>query len=146
MKRSPLKRGKPIARKPMRRRPRSTKYSRRERNWDYMGWIRTLPCICTTEACSFELTGGVWRGGHPGGCSGPVEDHHAGEHGYGEKAPDDTCIPMCTRHHEQLTNRRLVFGGWDPRALKEWELAMIKNYQRRWDICWKPGAPTESNY
>jgi hypothetical protein len=45
----------------------------------YLAWIRTLPCA----AC------GRW----------PVEAHHAGKRGYGEKASDYTAIPLCAEHH-----------------------------------------------
>lgn len=45
----------------------------------YLDWIRMQPCaVC-----------GSWGS----------EAHHAGHHGYGEKASDWTAIPLCAAHH-----------------------------------------------
>ena len=51
-----------------------------ERNWRYLAWIRTLPCL----VC------GAKRG---------IEASHTGPHGLGQKSPDFSAIPLCTRHH-----------------------------------------------
>jgi hypothetical protein len=50
------------------------------RNWRYLAWIRTLPCV----VC------GARRG---------IEASHTGPHGLGQKSPDSSAIPLCTRHH-----------------------------------------------
>jgi hypothetical protein len=49
-----------------------------ERDWRYLAWIRTLPCVV---------------------CGGRAEAHHTGPHGRGVKASDYTAIPLCTEHH-----------------------------------------------
>jgi hypothetical protein len=46
----------------------------------YLAWIRTLPCL----VC---------------GASRGIEASHTGPHGLGQKSPDTSAIPLCTRHH-----------------------------------------------
>lgn len=141
LKRSPLRRGKPLKRTRMRRKPRSTSYSRRERDMARMGWIKTRSCavLVTNHALSLarsmfaELVPSavltLWTGREIDICSGVIEAHHAGEHGLGNKAADDTCIPLCVHHHRSLTDRLGIFAGWPPRSLKAWELAVVAHYQ-----------------
>ena len=50
------------------------------RNSRYLAWIRTLPCLIC----------GARRG---------IEASHTGPHGLGQKSPDSSAIPLCTRHH-----------------------------------------------
>jgi hypothetical protein len=111
----------------MRRRRGSTKYSRRERDFPRMGWIKTLPCVLADGVVA--VAGDLWIGPHPDTCRRAVEAHHAGEHGLGEKPDDDTCIPLCDHHHDSLTDRRGVFSGWQKYGLKIWELAVVAHYQ-----------------
>jgi hypothetical protein len=71
------------------------------------------------------------------GAMEPSRPHHAGEHGYGNKARDDTVIPLCKHHHEAITNRtnrKSVFHGWPRGAVKRWELAMVALYQERYRL------------
>jgi hypothetical protein len=38
-------------------------------------------------------------------CYGRIEAHHAGKNpGMGMKAPDDTTVPLCVRHHREITD------------------------------------------
>jgi hypothetical protein len=96
-----------------------------------MGWIKSLPCACSGTDVEPRCQP-TWLGGSPDVCSGPVEAHHAGAHGLGQKADDDSCIPLCVSHHRQLTDRREVFANWYPGTLKLWELAVIVRYQQFW--------------
>lgn len=131
VKRSPLKRSTPMKRAPMKRRPKSTSYSRRPRDFDRMGWIKTLRCACAVVWSDRRHTPS-WLGGAPGPCSGPVEAHHAGVHGLGQKPADDSCIPLCRHHHRILTDRRECFANWYPGTLKTWELAIVAICQELW--------------
>ena len=31
-----------------------------------------------------------------------VDSAHIGPHGFGQKAPDTNCVPLCRKHHEEL--------------------------------------------
>lgn len=107
---------------------RRTKYSRRPRDFDRMGWIRA-------QSCAVGLIQGaeLWSGRVPHGrCDGPVEAHHAGTRGTGQKAPDDTCIPLCQHHHRCITDRAGPFADWPRGAVKAWELAMVEIYRLRY--------------
>jgi hypothetical protein len=46
----------------------------------YLAWIRTLPCV----VC------GTTQG---------IEASHTGPHGLGQKSPDSSAIPLCSKHH-----------------------------------------------
>jgi hypothetical protein len=46
----------------------------------YLAWIRTLPCLIC-------------------GASRGIEASHTGPHGLGQKSPDTSAIPLCTKHH-----------------------------------------------
>ncbi len=91
--RTALKRGKPPARKTRmkRRRPRTVvDVARRD-------WCRAQPCIVSIGY---------------GQCAGPIDPHHAGKNpGVGMKAPEDTTVPCCRRHHEAITGQ---VGGYGP--------------------------------
>jgi hypothetical protein len=123
-----MARGAPMKRTRMRRRKGSTKYSRRERDFDRIGWVRTFPCVLAGGEVS--VGSDLWRGPSPDPCRMHTEAHHAGEHGRGHKAPDDTVIPLCKHHHDSLTDRRIVFSGWPKYDLKLWEIEVIRHYQR----------------
>lgn len=54
----------------------------RKPNKAYLAWIHTQPCICSSVNCQ------------PG-----IHAHHAGVRGLGQKAPDETAVPLCGFHH-----------------------------------------------
>ncbi len=80
MKRSRMRRGKG-----------DNAYARRPRDFGRMLFVKSLYCYVGTVYGSE-------------GCSRIIEAHHAGKRGLGQKAPDDTCIPLCVRHHRQATD------------------------------------------
>jgi hypothetical protein len=75
----------PLRHTPLKRKPRK---KREGDDPEYLAWIRTLPC---------ELGP---RLNYPW-CSGATEAHHAGDHGFTQKAPDRTAIPLCLWHHRE---------------------------------------------
>lgn len=109
MKRSPLRR-----KTPMRRRSVS-KYRMRVRDIDYMKWVKRQPCAA--------------RWFDPDGCYGVVEADHAGRRGYGQKADDRTCIPLCTNHHELRGSFHGVFKDWDQARMRAWLLEVTARTQ-----------------
>lgn len=122
-----------------------TKYARRPRDMARMAWIKSQPC-CMAQMEAWRLRRehpdgdrllGLWDGPLTfAGCRGAIEAHHAGRRAKGQKAPDDTCIPMCRAHHRGddigITRYRGPFAGWPRGAVKAWELAMVDVYQRRY--------------
>ena len=51
-----------------------------ERDWQYLRFVRTFPCVvCHTSR---------W-----------IEAAHVGPHGLGQKASDTQSIPLCPKHH-----------------------------------------------
>jgi hypothetical protein len=69
----------------------------------------------------------------PTPCRGPVEAHHAGPRGMGQKAPDDTAIPLCTRHHRDWHGATGLFAGWEAarrRAFAAVAIALTRSQHR----------------
>ena len=120
MKRSPMKRTGSTSKK--RKSPkRKTKYAMRERDFDYMGWVKTLRCLLS------GLDGA-------GPCSGVVEADHAGlNSSLSSKAPDDTCIPLCTGHHRDRHACTGFFRGLEKDWKREWRLEAIAKTQGEYD-------------
>jgi len=81
-----------------------------------MRWVKTLPCVLAGVASA-------------GVCDGPVEADHAGSRGVGQKAPDSTCIPLCSKHHRDRTDMRGAFGAFFAREMRSWCDAMITRTQ-----------------
>lgn len=119
MKRTQLKRGKPITRKkPMRKAPprRRTRPSP-ERDDVYMEKVRQLRCRVEVQMAADQ-------------CRGPIEAHHAGPNpGVALKASDRTCVPMCSWHHQQFTDHFGVFRGWTRTERRSWSDAQIAAVQ-----------------
>lgn len=92
---------------------RRSAYARRPRDWAYMAWIKTQPCMLA----------------YVGECDGPVEADHAGRRGLGQKADDRTCVPLCRGHHRW---RHDGIGWWLGRtqrpALDEWIAELQARY------------------
>ena len=68
----------------------------------YLEFIHSLPCAAAKDS-------GPWS------CGGRIEAHHAGDHGFSQKADDRTAIPLCQIHY--LTGphalHRLGKGFWE---------------------------------
>jgi hypothetical protein len=141
MKRSaPLRRTKALrGNKPLRRLQRlrarsiTNSYRRRTRDFNFMGFVKTRPCIVRElapflflstpeQASRFKATP----------CSGVVEADHAGARGIGQKADDRTCIPLCSSHHSQRTNHTGVFWLMTQHELRAWRARAIELTQAAW--------------
>lgn len=144
MKRTQLARRTPLRRKTwLRRKSKTKKYARRERDLDYMKLVKRLPCIVRTwEIVRFRIP--LAQYGEPvldvmamppiTPCTGHVQADHAGKRPYGQKAPDDTCIPLCKHHHGERTDYRGTFHWWDGADMRAWcEWAIART---RADVDW----------
>lgn len=133
----------PLRRTPMRRKRGTTSYSRRERNFDFMTWIRAQPCILLelnpiafirrtlplgsaaklihTISCNRTTI-----------CAGSVEADHQGAHGLGQKADDFTCVPMCQQHHRERTDHSGIFRPLTRDEVRAWRAVAIERTQAAW--------------
>lgn len=152
MKRTPLKRKTALRRKkPMYSRPKTkSSYKRRERATDYMMWVKRQPCAVRqcgtlgTQNGRCIRCGKSWLHGPstlvaPDGrdcpdefqdCYGEVQADHAGRRGVGRKAADDTCIPLCRKHHDCRQSFTGPFKGWTQVQMREWLEEQIDETQR----------------
>lgn len=84
----------------------------------FAAWVRTLTCYAQDmDPC----------------CDGAVEAHHAGVRGLGQKAHDNTCIPLCTVHHRAWHDHRWPFSSMVKGERRDWALGMISRTQRSWE-------------
>lgn len=118
-----------------RRRKKSTKYSRRDRDLQRMAAVKTMACAVRSAPIASHL----WQGAAPDPCRGVIEAHHAGVHGLGQKPPDDTVIALCRHHHRSITGEpggRGCFDGWPRGTVKAWELACVEIYRAAYaELC-----------
>jgi len=56
----------------------------------------------------------------PTTCEGHVQADHAGRRGIGQKSADDTCAPMCRKHHEERTDVKQTFRGFTKIEMRAW--------------------------
>ncbi len=117
MKRTPLKRKTPMRRAPFRGKASGkSSYRRRERDLVYMAWVLTQPCLLRSVADA-------------GPCYGRVQADHAGARALGKKAPDNTCIPLCLKHHHDRTVYVGYFKDHDAKAMRawcDWQVAIVQ--------------------
>lgn len=121
--------------RPVRLKPRRTAAIRDEA---YKAWVRMLVCCARWNPRLIPVVLGPppnfkthW--GTPGMpprretlCSGRIDPHHAGgDRGLGQKASDDTCIPLCRAHHQDIEDVTGVFKGWTKLQLRGWQDAQI---------------------
>jgi hypothetical protein len=66
-------------------------------------------------------------------CEGPTEPHHAGERGLGQRAHDETCIPLCTKHHRAFHDASGLFKRWRRDERRAWLARQIQWTQHCWE-------------
>jgi len=101
---------------------RRSAYRDRPRDMERIAWIWTLPCAARTL----------------GQCYGRACAPHAGRRPVGRKAPDDTCIPMCSRHHAQRGSFKGPFRLWDQQRMRHWLATMVEHYQKLYEEHLRP--------
>lgn len=97
-----------------RRKPRPPKkvsaYRSRERDFDRMRFVKTLPCTMTIDPI-----------GEPTPCRGPIEaDHESCGRGLGRKSADDRVIPLCDGHHDERTDHNGAFKHLKRDEIRAW--------------------------
>lgn len=81
----------------------------------YMAWVRTCRCFVGID------------------CEGRIHAHHAGERpGMGMKAGDDTCIPLCSKHHAEWHGASGHFREMDKVDRRRWSDTAIQVTQARY--------------
>jgi hypothetical protein len=145
MKRTALKRKTPLLRvnhindlatKPPRKRPKPTKYKKRERAFDYMGWVKLQRCIVPVmrelEEIAHYRDGGERDFVMPESkCGGAVEADHAQNAGMSHKGPDALCIPLCTQHHRERTDFSGAFAFFRKEDMRAFISIAIQYTQNR---------------
>jgi hypothetical protein len=117
-----LRRSGPIRRKALPRKRSTPRRSGRERDVAYMLWVKTQICCAPDEPGPVGV----------GCCSGPIHAHHAGKRAAGRKADDDTCISLCSRHHNDWHGAVGPFAGWTREQRREWADARIAETRELW--------------
>lgn len=69
------------------------------------------------------------------GCQGRIHAHHAGPRpGTAMKAPDDTAIPLCEKHHTEWHGASGFFRTMDKTDRRRWSDTAIQVTQSRYTI------------
>lgn len=81
--------------RPVARKKKPLRFGGIPQNPKFLAFTRTKPCV---------LIGKTWTGplgtiSFPHICSGKTEAAHTGRRGYGQKAADETALPMCVSAH-----------------------------------------------
>lgn len=124
IRRAPLRRSGPLCRRTWLRARGRTSYRRRERDLEFMRWVRKLPCAVRAEAPDPRNA--------PTPCTGRVEADHMGERALGRKAEDTTCAPMCWRHHRERTDHSGSFRALTREDVRAWRARAIERTQAEW--------------
>jgi hypothetical protein len=124
MKRAALFRRTPITRRPMRRGRHRSKYSKRDRDFAFMGFVKLQLCSVEEENPDPDRD--------PTPCSGVIEADHVGERGMGQKADDRTCIPMCTGHHRERHDHCGTFKYCTREQIRGWKRRAMARTQTYW--------------
>lgn len=134
LRRSPLRRTSPLARR-TRLRPRGdTKYRRRPRDFAYMGWVKRQVCMVSILAPMLFMRAGKILGlKTTSRCSGPIEADHMGARGMGQKADDRTCVPMCSNHHRERHAHAGTFFHLNRDEMRAWRTEAIAITQAGWE-------------
>lgn len=76
---------------------------------DYISWLHDQECAAVPCA------------------NRDIEAHHGGKHGMGLRNSDQQALPLCSRHHRQITSfrpdKRGFFYRWTLEELRAWERA-----------------------
>lgn len=133
----------PLRRTPMKRQRGTTSYSRRDRNFDYMSWVRERPCMVLElnpiafirrtlplveaarliEIVSVNVTTI---------CAGEIQADHQGSRGLSHKADDFTCVALCDRHHRERTDHSGIFRPLNRDEARAWRAVAIERTQAAW--------------
>ncbi len=93
-----------------------------QRDPAFVGYVHTLDCRVAVELNTYR------------GCEGPIEAHHAGERGLGQRAADDTAIPLCRRCHRNYHDVIGFFAQLDKRERRAWADAQIQIVRSRYAV------------
>lgn len=103
-----------------------SRYSDRQRDLKRMAWVKQQECAVSLDQVVLELAGP---------CEGVIEaDHAGGGSGMGRKAPDDTTIPACVRHHREPGLESLLYGKVEHGFVRQWKKEQAATWKRAYDI------------
>lgn len=118
----------------IRRGSKRSKYARRDRDFQFMGWVRLRVCSVRVEPPDPNRA--------PTPCNGPVEADHMGAHGLGQKADDNTCAPLCQQHHRERTDHSGSFRHLTRDEARAWRARAIERTQAAWSTVKKTNSKT----
>lgn len=121
MKRSPMKRSGPIARrlrvKARRSSPRRVSVIRSQ---DYMDWLKDRKCVaCAMTSQAIRL---------------PIDPCHTVNNGAGSKGPDSSCIPLCRHHHDEMDGRLSTAITTKDQFAQKYGLDLAKEAEAHWEL------------
>lgn len=101
-----------------------SKYSERERHFDFMGWVKTLPCA---------VPAGPWPLALTGPCEGVTEADHVAPKGTGMKGTDLAACNLCVRHHRSPGIEHLLYGKVPKGSVRAWKREVAAANLKTWE-------------
>lgn len=117
MRRSPLKRGAPLARKTRLKPRREAPRRGRVVDESYRRAVADLPCYVAESGIDAE-------------CLGAVEPNHMdprGDRAFGMKVSDHLCAPFCHGHHRHWHDCSGPFAGWSKERRREYAALAVES-------------------
>ena len=71
-------------------------------------------------------------------CGGAMEAHHAGIRGLGQRAHDESSVPLCTYHHREFHDATGAFKTWRKAKRRTWIRAAVRT--SRWSYARAGGS------
>lgn len=128
-----LQRRSPLRRSRFMRSNRRSKYRRRERDFEFMGWVKRQPCLlCSLPPYLFMQVARTMGFKALTPCAGVVEADHLGARGIGQKADDRTCVSLCSKHHRERHDHAGSFRPLTKPELRAWRARAIEMTQAAW--------------
>lgn len=112
-----VKQRKPLKRKRYMRKRRARRIERQTpMEQAFVHWLHDQPCALRS-----------WE------CNGSIQAAHFRDMtGLGRKERDETCIPLCRKHHEDYDQAKNYFAAWDRGWRKLWHQARQSETRAIW--------------
>lgn len=80
----------------------------------YQAWLRRQPCARCGKRCTVSV------------------HHHTGRRGLGQRASDESAMPLCPACHMGLHDNNGPFKGWTREQLRAWQDEQCTQHRARY--------------
>jgi hypothetical protein len=84
-------------------------------------WCRNQPCACQPCGARSEAHHST------------TDDTRGPRRGKGQKSSDDSCLPLCAKHHHQFHNLTGYFESFTKPLIRSWQANQVKVHRDRYE-------------